>query len=163
MCTEENGQAENVEKEESTEAKSPKNKDINSEVKPAKEEESSVENSAKPENEDTKSEAKPAGLDPQIDNTTETSITISWQPPQDDDSITAYRITCKPKDAEEDGGKEKQVDDAATTTTSFEDLSVGTVYVLEVIPLMGEGEGKGFSVEAQTSKNNCDIILFQTA
>ena len=165
LCAEENDKTEAAEKdcpkeEEKANAHSSKNEDNSSEVIPAKEEESTEEKSAKSENEDKQSDKKPVGLNPQIENISETSITISWQSPQDDDTITAYRIICKPKEAEEDGGKEKLVDDAATMTTTFEDLNAGTEYIFEVVPLMGEEEGKRFSVEAQTSKNSYGISFY---
>ena len=166
LCTEENGKTDAAKKdrpkeEETANAHSSKYEDNSSEVILANEEESADENSANSENEDKKLDETAVGLNPQIDNTTETTITISWQPPQDDDSITAYCITCKPKDdAEENGGKEKLVDDAAAVTTTFEDLSGGTEYILEVVPMMGEEEGKRFSVEAQTSKNSYGILFY---
>ena len=119
--------------------------------------------------------AIPKVVDPKVDDTSDSTITISWSKPADHDNITAYRITCTAKDKPTDesndiGTKDSQTEDTgevlqspanqevtiddpeATSVTFSSDLYPGKAYVFQLFCVCGKHEGDGVELEAVTSK-----------
>ena len=108
-----------------------------------------------------------------MEDTTLSSITISWEKPQNVDKVKGYRITCTPdenkkkqksekssnkegKDHKDTGSitapREVKLYGADKTRAKVNELQEGQAYVLEVFALLGEDEGDGTTLKAVASK-----------
>ncbi len=108
-----------------------------------------------------------------VENTTDSSITISWTEPEADSiDITAYRVTCRLKEDTDDDKAEREADDgddqdaasiatqdvttlqeiklygSKVTRATFHELQTDQVYVLEVFAVCKDKESEGSAVEA---------------
>ena len=111
-----------------------------------------------------------------VDEVTDSSITISWSKPDDSHCISAYRVTCTDKNADNEdrmskddtgdnkgkgvrdqGDEEKPpqeilVDDVDVTSATFSELGPGRVYTFEVFAVCGDKESEETTLEVETSK-----------